>query len=279
MGNYTYHKLTPHITEIRDVTDVAAYLVCGSEKAVLIDTCPGVKGLKALVESLTDKPVTVLLTHSHGDHAGSIADFETVYIHPADLPFLTGEAQGAGGIGMRLEYINGNVRDRAFTEADLVPDPPKDKAYHLLEDGMAFDLGGFHVEAVHVPGHTAGSCTFLFTEERSMLYGDALNSNTLLACPESVTIAEYREGLQHLAAYEGRYDTAYYSHGPAVGPKSCLQDNLDLCGKILEGRDFAEEQPFMGGGMAYLAAEREGFMQRRDGRFGNIVYDKERIRP
>ena len=33
-----------------------------------------------------------------------------------------------------------------------------------------------------------------------------------------------------------------------------------------------------GGGTAYLAAEREGFMGRKDGKFGNIVYDKGRIR-
>ena len=278
MKIYTPTRLTPHITEIRDVTGVSAYLVVGDEKAVLIDTCTGIKGLKELVEGLTDKPVTVLLTHSHGDHSGSVADFETVYIHPDDLKFLTGAAQGAGGIGMRLGFANGNVPGAPFTESDLVADPPADKEYKLLSDGMTFDLGGISVETIHVPGHTAGSCTFLFPEERSMLYGDALNSNTLLACRESVTIEAYQKGLQHLKTYEDRYDTAYYSHGPAIGPKSCLEDNLDLCEKILDGTDFAEEQPFMGGGTACLAAEREGFMERKDGRFGNIVYDRERIR-
>lgn len=278
MQIYTPTKLSPHITEIRDVTGVSAYLVVGEERAALIDTCTGIKGLKELVETLTDKPVIVLLTHSHGDHSGSVADFETVYIHPDDLKFLTGEAQGAGGIGMRLGFANGNVPGAPFAENDLVADPPADKEYKLLSDGMTFDLGGISVETIHVPGHTAGSCTFLFPEERSMLYGDALNSNTLLACRESVTIAAYQEGLRHLKTYEDRYDTAYYSHGLAIGPKSCLEDNLDLCEKILHGTDFAQEQPFMGGGTAYLAAEREGFMDRKDGRFGNIVYDRERIR-
>ena len=278
MKIYTPTRLTPHITEIRDVTGVSAYLVVGDEMAVLIDTCTGIKGLKELVEGLTDKPVTVLLTHSHGDHSGSVADFETVYIHPDDLKFLTGEAEGAGGIGMRLGFANGNVPGAPFKESDLVADPPMDKEYKLLSDGMTFDLGGFTVETIHVPGHTAGSCTFLFPEERSMLYGDALNSNTLLACRESVTIAEYQKGLEHLKTYEDRYDTAYYSHGPAVGPKSCLEDNLELCEQILSGTDFAGEQPFMGGGTVFLAAEREGFMERKDGRFGNIVYDRARVR-
>ncbi len=278
MQIYTPTQLTPHITEIRDVTGVSAYLVVGEEKAALIDTCTGIKGLKELVGTLTDKPITVLLTHSHGDHSGSVADFETVYIHPADLKFMTGEAEGAGGIGMRVGFANGNVPGAPFTEEDLVADPPADKDYHMLSDGMVFDLGGFHIETIHVPGHTAGSCTFLFPEERSMLYGDALNSNTLLACRESVTIEEYRTALNHLKTYEDRYDTAYYSHGPAIGPKSCLEDNLELCDRILAGTDFGGEVPFLSGGTAYLAAEREGFIERKDGRFGNIVYRKERIR-
>ena len=276
MKVFTPTRVSSHITEIRDITGVSAYLVTGEEKAVLIDTCTGVKGLKALVESLTDLPITVLLTHSHGDHSGSIADFDEVWIHPDDLRFLKGE--GASGFEMRYGFAKGNAPDAGFTPDDMVPDPAPDKEYQFLADGMVFDLGGFHVETIHVAGHTAGSCTFLFQEERSMLYGDALNTNTLLSCRESTTIETYKKSLLHLKTYDDRYDVAYYSHGPAIGPKSCIDDNLELCDQILEGTDFGLEVPALGGGTAYLAAEREGFIERKDGKFGNIVYDRARIR-
>lgn len=44
------------------------YLVEGAERALLIDTGFGVGDLKALCERLTDKPLLVVDTHSHGDH-------------------------------------------------------------------------------------------------------------------------------------------------------------------------------------------------------------------
>ena len=44
------------------------YLVEGTEKAMLIDTGFGVGDTKALCERLTDKPLVVVDTHSHGDH-------------------------------------------------------------------------------------------------------------------------------------------------------------------------------------------------------------------
>ena len=73
---FTVTKLTDHVTDIREATGVSAFLVTGTQRALLIDTCTGLLGLRQIVEDLTDLPVTVWLTHSHGDHAGSIADFE-----------------------------------------------------------------------------------------------------------------------------------------------------------------------------------------------------------
>ena len=38
----------------------------------------------SLVEMLTDKPVTVALSHGHVDHTGNARQFPEVWLHPAD---------------------------------------------------------------------------------------------------------------------------------------------------------------------------------------------------
>ena len=48
---------------------VKMYLLIGNERALLIDSGYGKIDLKGIVARLTDKPVTLMLTHGHLDHA------------------------------------------------------------------------------------------------------------------------------------------------------------------------------------------------------------------
>ena len=64
------------------------YLIEGTEKACLIDTGVGIADVAAAVSKMTDKPLTVLITHAHEDHLGGGGWFKEVFIHPADR--LTG---------------------------------------------------------------------------------------------------------------------------------------------------------------------------------------------
>jgi len=73
------------------------YLVEGSDKALLIDTGLGVARLSAFIKTLTTKPLMVVNTHGHPDHAGGDFEFKSVYAHPADFSsiqsFSTKEAR------------------------------------------------------------------------------------------------------------------------------------------------------------------------------------------
>ena len=46
------------------------YLIEGNEKAVLLDAASRITDLDIIVDSITDKPVTLMLTHVHPDHVG-----------------------------------------------------------------------------------------------------------------------------------------------------------------------------------------------------------------
>lgn len=102
-----------------------------------------------------------------------------------------------------------------------------------MSGGQVFDLGGIPLEIIHVPGRTPGSCCVLFREERSVLFGDACNANTLLMW--GTTIREYKKSLQYLQTRKDRFDTVCYSHGPSRS----LEDNMELCDRILAGTDDA----------------------------------------
>lgn len=271
MEMYHVIQLTEHVTGITDPSGVTSFLAVGRERAVLVDTGSGFLSLKAQVEKLTQLPLTVILTHGHCDHAGGASLFADVRLNEKDAPV----AQGHNDVGMRLEYAKQSSAQNAdLTAADFAP--PKETPYGLLHDGERFALGGITLEVIAVPGHTLGSVCVLFREDRAILFGDACNVNTLLLGETSTSIGAYRESLMRLKQWEDRYDTVFYSHGPVIGPRTCLDDNIELCQRILAGRDEAIPTEFMGQ-KAFRAAAIDNQFQRLDGKSGNIVYDKSRI--
>src|SRR5215472_7928636 len=120
------------------------YLVVGNEKALLIDTGLGLARLSAFVRTLTTKPLIVVNTHGHPDHAGGDFEFKSVYAHPADFSsiqsFSTKEAR------QRSAQFTGQgpaTPDRiSVDEAANAPQPEM----LPVKDGQIFDLGGRKLE-------------------------------------------------------------------------------------------------------------------------------------
>lgn len=140
------------------VFNESVYLVEGEEKALLIDAGTMLRHLDKAVAKLTDKPVTLVATHVHGDHTGmAISQFPELYINPADV------AQ----FGMNL------------TDASAAANMNKCKIC-FLQDGMVFDLGGREIEVVYTPGHTPGSTTFIDKAHHYGFSGDSFGSTNLL---------------------------------------------------------------------------------------------------
>lgn len=261
-------QLSPHITQIQDESDVFMFLVQGEREALLVDTGSGFVGLRDTIRGLTDLPLTVILTHMHPDHAGGAADFEKIYIHPADIPAFSEQT-----LESRMGYARSQHPGQVMTEADFLPAVTEPSRFVSMEDGQVFDLGSFHVEIIHVAGHTPGSCCILFREERSILFGDACNINTLIMF--CTPLSTFRENLLRLQTRRDKFDTVYYSHGfEPEGPGSSLEDNIELVGEILEGRDDAIPCDFLG--MPALRAKAiDARYFRLDGKYGNIMYTPE----
>ena len=261
-------KVTERITRIYAFATELMYLVEGTEKAALIDTGSGIGSLKACVEQLTDKPVIVLVTHGHVDHAMGAAEFENVYMsHEDDYIY-----EKHGTDAFRRSCFSMVTPPFEAGEEDLIPTMKLSEIKNLTE-GDRFDLGGISVEIYACPGHTRGSVVMLIPEERLLITGDACNLFTFVYDDYSTTITEYEESLKALLEkVSGKYDNVLLSHGDGNGYPELIEDVIQVCEDIKAGR--TDDVPFEFAGTTGLVAKTVDPSGRKR---GNIVYSKDRV--
>lgn len=198
---------------IVDVLGNHCYLVEGDERALLVDSCGGFGNLRACVEGLTKLPVTVALTHGHEDHMMGSYWFGEAHLSPLD-----GGASCWEGSKERTRRIYEQVCAEGLVAADA-PSALRDGARPRelpVADGDVFDLGGRTVQAVALPGHTAGSMGYLVEDCGILLSGDAVTPVMCLFFDESLPIQGWREQtLARMARlpferfYTGHHDHAF----------------------------------------------------------------------
>ena len=264
-------KITEHIWRIIGVGDACMYFIEGNERGLLVDTAYGVGDLKGYIDSITDKPYQVFITHGHADHANGIGQFDSVLMNRKDIDLYRTRSD----ISVRRKLLKKSVPD-----IDSYPDEVFVPEFHGtfidVEDGHVFDLGNYHLEAYEAPGHTRGIMTLLAVEDRICLFGDACGENTFLFRPETSTVSEYRDTLKKLISMEDRYDRILRQHGSCESPKSLTAEVLNTAELILAGKD--EHIPFEYDGFsAYFAHEMDfSTKMRKDGLSGNIVYSEDK---
>lgn len=232
-AGFRAERLSERVWRIVDPLGVGLYLVVGAERAALLDTGCGVPGLRACVETITDRPVTVWLTHGHVDHAMGAGEFGEAYLSPADAEVFRGHGDSAfrqafaPALGYRGALVPGLAAEA------LLP----------LADGDVLDLGGVGVRAIAAPGHTPGTMAFLIAGERMLLLGDACGPGTILLERWSADIEEYRAALVRLRGLNGAYDRILRNHGSFVSPLDLVENVIAVCDDIIAGTDDRIELP------------------------------------
>ncbi len=130
----------------------------GASDAIVIDPANSRKALDALNENGLHCS-HILITHGHFDHVMGVAELKAhenakVLIHRIDAPSLNGGED-------TLAYMGGVMVKRC--DVDI-----------LLEDEQQISAAGFNFRALHTPGHSRGSCCFVFEDERVIFSGDTL---------------------------------------------------------------------------------------------------------
>lgn len=273
MVQFHAEKISEHTTRIYGLAGEQMYLVEGTQRAALVDTGSGAGSLRQYVETLTDKPVIVLLTHGHVDHAMGAPEFDTVYMSRKDDYIYAQHCE----LEVRKRFLFESPMFTEVTEEDYIPVTPPD-AFLNLEEGDVFDLGGVSIEIYACPGHTRGSVCMLIREERTLITGDACNGFTFLFDAYSTGLSTYEKNLQELKdKTAGKFDRVYLSHGPGRDyPAALLDEVLEVCEDIKHGN--VDDVPFESRGRkAHIAKALSKEGGRSDGKIGNIVYDKKRI--
>ncbi|WP_019910967.1 MBL fold metallo-hydrolase [Paenibacillus sp. HW567] len=273
MDYYTSHKISEHVTQITSLTNEFLYLIEGEREAALIDTCLGIGNLRAFVENLTKKPLTVILTHGHVDHAMGAPEFDRVYMSSKDNPvFMEHKA-----LEVRKEYIAMALGDRTpkLEDKDFVS--VMNPNFEELQEGDSFDLGGIHLEIYAAGGHTPGTMAILIAEERTLILGDACNHSTFLFDKNSYSVEKYQQSMQQLDVQtRGKYDRVYLCHHEAEASGEILQQIIILCREIMNRETDDIPFEFMGQ-KSYFAKAVDKNLKRLDGGLGNIIYDTNKI--
>lgn len=219
------------------------HLIVGQERALLIDTAFGIGDLRGLVETLTDKPVDVVNTHFHGDHSAGNGQFETIFIHKYDIPYLEMSEKAEN----RLLPAPGTYR-----EEDIIP---LQSAKHVaMEDGFVFRLGeGHEVEVIHMPGHAAGGCMLLDRKYNLLFSGDAVVFTPTLIIgrfpapyyPEYLTVTAFRDALKKALPKCQNVKKLYTGHSVQGISPVYLTDMMDCCEKIIAHPDQYETYDYV----------------------------------
>lgn len=275
MEIFSSEKITDRITRITEITGTHMYLAEGTDRAILIDTGCGIGDLKGYVKQLTEKPLTVVCTHGHLDHAGGADQFEQVYLNKADWELTLTHCS----LENRKEYTRIMVEmlhpDRTMQEIEMSGfQKIRKKPYTELKQGMKFELGGLTVQPLALKGHTAGTMCMLFGEERAILLGDACNPSVFLFDVEAESVEIYRHELDEFQKYEKFYDRVWISHGSGMDiPKEILKQNIQVCDEILTRKDEKVDFRFFLGGTYKSAHRMRPDQTREDGGLANIIYN------
>ena len=200
------------------------YLLEGENAAMLIDTGYGQGDLRAYVERLTEKPVTVVNTHFHIDHYGGNAEWEKVYV--ADQ-------------WEKDASPNYQENDQKF------PYPNYEKA--VIGEGYEFDLGGRIIKVLRAKLAHCNSSLFFHDVTNNMLFsGDEFESGQTLMFLStekdlSIRLKNMKANAERLYALCDEHTLVLPNHNGAPIAKEYFLDYIGLVDSILSGNPVIED--------------------------------------
>ena len=239
MSENNYFEVKKHeswLYSIKDRMEVYCWLLVGDSSAILFDTGYGIGNLPEEVSKITDKPLTVILSHAHADHAMGAYQFEQVFLHSGDFELLKEHCgvkwrkKAVDAIEKNIDklkpYLNGFDSDEYMSKGTGNPID--------LDEDAVFDLGGLTVQVIPMPGHTHGSVGLFIPEHKILLTGDAANRATFMFLPESLRLTEYMEMLQTVIKLD--FTTHYVGHQDKAYPKKWFNKYIKVVENALAGK-------------------------------------------
>ena len=128
-------------------------------KAAVVDPSWDGKGIAAAATEKGYDITHILLTHSHFDHVGGLAELKAqtdapIYIHAEAMPMLAEATMSAAFFNLRI------------------PAPPQPD--EMLQEGQVIAVGNLRFQVLFTPGHAPGHVCFYIADHHVLLDGDVL---------------------------------------------------------------------------------------------------------
>lgn len=214
---------------------VISYLILGQDTALLFDTGNGIGNIKAVVNQLTDKPVTVLNSHTHFDHIGGNFQFDKVM--SVSTPFSIANSHGVDNDMVKTEasaealckglpegVTRASHRIRPFTITDTI------------KEGDVIDLGNRKLEVLQIPGHTDDSIALLDRKAGFLWTGDTFYEGPIWLYFPETDLAAYGKSIARLAALAPQLTALFPSHGTPKASPALLPEAQKAFELVLQGK-------------------------------------------
>jgi glyoxylase-like metal-dependent hydrolase (beta-lactamase superfamily II) len=211
-----------------------SYLIVGTERALLFDTGMGIGSISAVVEQLTDLPITVLNSDTHPDHTGGNAEFTSVLAMDTDF---TRERTN----GYRNEQVRGELAAEALCESVPVHVSEDDyqvrawSASQFVADGHVIDLGGRTLEIVAIPGHTPDAIALFEPASGYFWTGDSFYEGTIWLFFPETDLASYARSVERMADLVPQITRVLPAHNAPIADPVRLTELRDAFNAIQSG--------------------------------------------
>ncbi len=198
------------------------------------------------------KPVKkIILSHAHPDHMGAMTILlseitpESIILHEIDVPYALDperlmlsfdiplcKKRTAGRKTDRLEEGKGADFDlleffRAAGCSMCRVEPTE-----TVTEGDVIEIGDYHLEVIHTPGHAPGHVSLYDRKRRILLAGDILGETLAWYAPSSGGATGYMESLKKISLLD--IDLVLPSHGHVMeDSKGAIRATMDK----LEGKE------------------------------------------
>lgn len=201
-----------------------SFLIVGSDRAVLFDAGPGVRDIRPIAQSLTDRPITFIPSHFHFDHLGDGISFSSIAV--VDLPYLRARAEDG-----ELALTNGE--HLGFAEGFALPTL---SVTEWIAPGEEVSLGDRSLLVLHTPGHTRDSITLVESATGMIFSGDFVYPGPLFAFLPGSGMGDYLDGAQAILQSAPNKPRVLGAHRSELSglPELTLSDVEDLEAVLLQ---------------------------------------------
>ncbi|NOR45082.1 MAG: MBL fold metallo-hydrolase [Candidatus Delongbacteria bacterium] len=154
-----------HIIPVGDIAENCIIAKCPeTSKAVIFDPGDDPDKIIKYLKSINADPELIVNTHGHHDHIGAIPELKRTFnipfwVHKDEEEYLLDPNKNYSAMSVKPVKIK---PDKLFTEKDIIR------------------VGSLEFKILHTPGHTLGSCCFLYNNV--LIAGDTIFAGSIGRC-------------------------------------------------------------------------------------------------